>query len=359
MDSTYFTHSHFSIMKKFLLFFLLFYQTSAHTECSPSVFILGEGIVLLEQAPPRYTIMGSETWRDVLARFIVDPDSSAESWQKNSPILKRGDVVQVIETDKKPALQIKRGRDVKLCPTVRIFKEKRESPVIPTESVQQFLNRPKIVTEEEIEYAPKIVANEKQSLLSTEGDIIYVEGIDESTEEYHYVIFRLGESYHSQDSDEILAREAVYLGDAELKRFGESEENSDLAVLKITTARREITTGNYLLPLGERKFNDDFHPHAPDSNNLEDAEIIAVVEGVSQIGQYQVVVINKGSDEDMEVGHVLLVHKREIRVKDKEITLPRQQVGTIMVFKTFDKISYALVMKATSAIHIYDMVTAP
>lgn len=346
-------------MKKILLFFLLFYQTVIHAECSPSVFILGEGIVLLEQIPPRYVVMGNETWRDVLSKFIVDPDSSAESWNKNSPILKRGDVVQVIQTDNKPALQIKRGRDVKLCPTIRIHKEERKPPVIPTEAVQQFLNRPKIVTEEEIEYAPKIVANEKQSLLSTEGDIIYVEGIDESTEEYHYIIFRLGESYHSQDSDEILAHEAIYLGDAELKRFGESEENSGLAVLKITNARREITSGNYLLPLDERKFNDDFYPHAPDPNNVEGAEIIAVVDGVSQIGQYQVVVINKGSDENMEVGHVLLIHKREIRVKDQEITLPRQQVGTIMVFKTFDKISYALVMKATSAIHIYDLVTAP
>jgi len=113
------------------------------------------------------------------------------------------------------------------------------------------------------------------------------------------------------------------------------------------------------LPLGARQFNDDFYPHAPDPDDLEDAEIIAVVEGVSQIGQYQVVVINKGLDDNMEIGHILAVQRREVKVHDQAITLPRQQVGMIMVFKSFDKVSYALVMKTTLPIHIYDIVTAP
>jgi len=348
-------------MRKFLLLFLLFYHINVYADCSPSVFILGEGIVLLEETPKRYVVSSSDTWMSVLSQFIQDSESTEPSWQKTPPKIRGGDVVHLIQMDDKPALQIKRGRDVKLCPTVRIFKEKPEKPVIPTEAVQQFLNRPKIVTEEEIEYAPSIVANEKQSLLSTEGDIIYVDGIDESAEEINYIIVRLGEAYHSQDSDEILAREAVYLGDAELKRFGEVDEDSGskLAVFKITNARREITSGNYLLPLGERKFNDDFYPHAPDPDDLQDAEIIAVVEGVSQIGQYQVVVINKGLESNMEKGHILAVHRKEVRVKDQEITLPRQQVGMLMVFKAFERVSYALVMKATLAIHIYDAVTAP
>jgi len=348
-------------MKKFLLLFLLLYQAHAHAECSPSVFILGEDITLLEQTPQRYVVSSSDTWINVLSQFIEDSQSTEHSWQKKTPKIRGGDVVHLIEVDGQAALQIKRGRDVKLCPSVRIFKEKPEKPVIPTEVVQQFLNRPTIVTEEEIEYAPRIVANEKQSLFSTEGDIIYVDGIDESSEESHYIIIRLGEVFHSQDSDEILAREAIYLGDAELKRFGESDEESGsrLAVLKVTNARREMTSGNYLLPLGERKFNDDFYPHTPDPDDLEDAEIIAVVEGVSQIGQYQVVVINKGLESNMERGHILAVHRRETRVKDQEITLPRQQVGMLMVFKAFERVSYALVMKATLAIHVYDAVTAP
>ena len=88
-----------------------------------------------------------------------------------------------------------------------------------------------------------------------------------------------------------------------------------------------------------------------------------MVDGVTQIGQYHVVVINRGSNNGLSVGDVLSVFQAGEEVKDRigggTVRLPDEEAGTVMVFKTYDRISYGLVMEATDAIHIHDAVRNP
>lgn len=137
--------------------------------------------------------------------------------------------------------------------------------------------------------------------------------------------------------------------------------SGDPSTLDVTSSSREILRGDRLLPVVGNQYQRSFIPRAPE--NLVDASIIAVFDGVKQIGQYQVVVLNLGRQEDIEAGHVLAVKQRGSKVKDivngGSVKLPDERAGEIMVFRVFEQVSYALVMRATRPMHVLDQVTNP
>lgn len=253
-------------------------------------------------------------------------------------------------------------RTVKLSPQLRNLGREKSVPTIPIEAIQHFLTHPQLLTEEEINNSGYIIENSDGSLLSTVGDSIYVKGLDNQDPIGNpYIIVRPGQVYHdlpTDETEEILAQGAIYLGEATLKNQG------DPATLMITSAQQEIKKGDLLLPLQERRFAEDFHPHSP--KQLTDAYIIAVTDGSSFIGKYQVVVINKGLNEGMERGHLLAVIKSNQKItttrqEDDEdnVTLPNQKIGSLLVFRVFDTVSYALVMTSSLPISLFDEVTVP
>jgi len=249
-------------------------------------------------------------------------------------------------------------RLVKLSPQIRVMEREQKTPTIRLEMIQHFLNRPRLITQEELENAGYIIANAKQTLFATRDSQIYVNGLDSGTVGSQYIIVRLGQAYHSPLEDEeedVLAYEAVYLGEAQLIVPDEP------ATLKITSAEREIKNHDRLLPIDERRFQDDFRLHSP--TTLQDAYIIAVVNEILTIGKYQIVVINKGLDDGIERSHVLAVYKKGRLVKesvfDEDIILPKRRVGSLLVFRVFERVSYALVIEASMPINILDMVNVP
>ncbi len=350
--------------KTTVLLFLIAIHTANAESTLPPALTLDKSIQLAPNAPVQYTFTEGDDLLNVLGLFVIEPQKIVRLWGNKATKIHPGDTLSLLVEGDAPILQIKRGRTVKLSPMARSSREKREAPVIPTETIQQFLNRPKVITEEELEAAGYIIANGDERLLSGTGSTIYVRGLSEYSDEEEFIIVRLGQNYQNE-AGEILAREAIYLGDAILESISDpfaEDDESDVTTLSITSSNREIQVGDYLLPLGERKFNEDFYPHLPD--NLENAKIIAVVDGVSRIGQYQVVVINKGEDEDMEVGHVLAVYTHgERQIEDPQtgeaVNLPSRKAGTLMVFRTFNRVSYALIMKANLTIRIFDQVRIP
>lgn len=249
------------------------------------------------------------------------------------------------------------GRIVKLSPQVRIIERKHSIPTIKMETIRAFLNRPQLITEEEIEFAGSIIANLEESLFSTKGSQIYVKGLDDEQVGDKYTIIRLGQAYRSpleDDDNEILAYEAIYIGKAILKVTAEP------SLLEVTAAVNEIRLGDRLLPLNKQVFQEDIYPHSP--KMLEDAYIIAVVGDTSMISQYQIVVINKGLDDGMERGHLLAVLKGKDqfeKISGEGIALPKRRAGTVLVFRVFDRVSYALVMSSYLQINLLDIVTVP
>ncbi|MCK5877316.1 MAG: hypothetical protein KAG43_06760 [Candidatus Marithrix sp.] len=249
------------------------------------------------------------------------------------------------------------SRTVILSPEIRVIERKHEIPSLQMELIQHFLNRPKIVTPDEIEDMGYIVANAENALFVTQGSKIYVRNLYDVEIEKKYAIIRLGQAYSNpiEDSEEVLAYEGIYLGEAIVKKLGEP------AVLEVTSAEREIGTGARLMMVEKNNFPKDFYLHSPES--LNEAYIIALLDGTLSIGKYQIVVINKGAYDGIEKGHVLAIEKSTRMIKDKisdeEVILPQQRVGKLLVYKAFEQVSYALVTKASKPINQFDIVTIP
>jgi hypothetical protein len=331
----------------------------AHAADAPTLLLLNPDAQRIPNHPDSYIVVHGDTMYKVLAKFVDDPLLASEMWGENIPQIRIGDMVSILKTTSgQYALQIKRGRTVKLTPMTRIIQEQREIPTISTDVVQHFLTRPRILTLDELEQAGYILANANGTLLATTDALIYARGLDEYDYQERYAIVRLGQQFIDPDTDEVLAQETIYLGTAELEKMG------DPATLRILSFTQGIYDGDLLVPLDNSdQFTEDFKPRKPDYIEGGAARIIAVMNGIAQVGQYQIVVLNKGFDDGLERGHVLITNKGGHLIKDpvtKElVTLPSQKSGTLMIFKSFDRISYALVMKARRAISLLDRVTIP
>ncbi|MDD4906480.1 MAG: peptidoglycan-binding protein, partial [Methylobacter tundripaludum] len=186
---------------------------------------------------------------------------------------------------------------------------------------------------------------------------VYVRAITESKNLSH-TIYRPGSAYISPENGEILGYEAQYIADASLQQPG------DPATLAITKADREIRTGDRIMPNTEEELALNYFPRPPEQSIK--GSIISVLGGVSQIGRYSVVVIDKGTADGLLVGHELNIYKtgKIVRddyspIKNDAVNLPDEVAGTLMVFRPFERVSYALVMKATQALHVLDKVKTP
>jgi len=328
-------------------------------------------IVLKSQHPTNYVIKDGDTLWDIASRFLRDPWRWPDIWSvnpqiKNPHLIYPGDEVVLTFKDGKPQLVLKRAnttqdnlRTVKLSPTIRKRQLSKAVPTIPIDAIQQFLSRPSILSEEALENLPYILKIRDDRIISGAGDVVYARGIiPGSTTQYSIV--RAGTEYVDVvDGDElVIGQEAMYIGEAKINKIG------DPSTLTIIQSKREALVGDRLVPSVPQNLEYNFVPHAP--NTLVNGKIISVVEGVSRIGQYQIVVVNKGSENGMEKGHVMSIFRTGETIDDDfnqtgedEVTLPSEHSGYLLLFRVFNKVSYALVMKASREIRILDRVTNP
>ncbi len=334
--------------------------------------------------PEKYVVVKGDTLWDIAERFLKSPWQWPQLWHSNPQVenphlIYPGDILSIYFIDGKPVLGVQRNGEVlrevrmpevvsvpkevlgkhyptvKLSPRVRGTRLEDAIPTIPFDAINPFLGRPSVVSEDELERAPYVVAHADGHLASGGGYRIYARGLEKTALDGDYVVVRAGQSYRDPESGRVLGYEAVYLGEARLMASG------DPSTLDVTSSSREILRGDRLLPVVGNQYQRSFIPRAPE--NLVDASIIAVFDGVKQIGQYQVVVLNLGRQEDIEAGHVLAVKQRGSKVKDivngGSVKLPDERAGEIMVFRVFEQVSYALVMRATRPMHVLDQVTNP
>lgn len=329
-----------------------------------------ETIALNPDAPQRYVVVKGDTLWDISARFLRDAWLWPEIWYVNPEIsnphlIYPGDIITLTyDKDGKPVLKVQRGGEsttIKLSPEVRSTPLSSAIPTIPLDAIRQFLNRPRVITKEEFDKAPYIVAFQDRHLIAAESNKAYARGASEVSAGKALGIYRLGEAYRNPGAKEgdILGYETIQVADGRVDKAG------DPASVMLTHSYRETLIGDRLFEMDTKEFDQNFIPHAP--ANPVSGKIIAVVDGVSRVGQYQVVVLNLGTNQGMEIGHVLSIHQagevivdsRSTKKRNEEVKLPEEYAGLLMVFRPFEKVSYALVMKAEREIKIYDSVTQP
>ncbi len=345
--------------------------------------------VITPDYPERYVVVKGDTLWDISKKFLNDPWLWPSVWHinpgiRNPHLIYPGDVIVMYIVDGKPYITldgqagvvpvdvpkstakgtrlepVKPGlKVVKLSPSSRVSGIHKAISTIPMSAIRPFLDRPRVVTEEQLEDAPYIVSSYEEHLISGTGNRIYARNMDKPLTGYNIV--RPGQEYVDPESGDVLGYEAIYTADARLIKA--PSEDEELATLVVTKALREVLNNDVLIPHEEHQQMFQFTPRSPEQDVK--GQIVSVYNGVSQIGQYMIVVLNRGEEDGLAPGHVLAVMQKGAEVTDStrflfsSVELPDERAGILMVFKTYKDISYALVMEGDRAIHIEDYFENP
>ncbi|HEY5604137.1 MAG TPA: LysM domain-containing protein [Gammaproteobacteria bacterium] len=322
-------------------------------------------IALRSDHPDRYVVVKGDTLWDISARFLETPWRWPEVWSfnpqiENPHLIYPGDVVSLVYDEQgRPMLKVDRGQPtVKISPKVRSTRVDTPISTIPLTAIEQFLGHPRVLSEREINNAAYIVAGDEGRLIAGRGDKIYVRGLVAGADS-EFSVVRIGNPYRNEGAKprDILGYEAILVADAKVEVFG------DPSTLVITNSSREVLIGDRLLPKRDVGLDQTFIPHPPE--NPVSGQIIDVVDGVARIGQYQTVVINKGESDGIETGHVLAVFQSGAKVLDPRttkteiVTLPDVRAGVVMVIRSFELVSFAMVMESYRDMRVYDSVRNP
>ena len=317
--------------------------------------------------PEQYTVQPGDTLWDIAALFLQDAWYWPEIWQvnpyvANPHLIYPGDILSLADVDGRPVIRlqrgaVERGTVERQSPRIRVEPLEDAIPTIPTAVLRAFFSRPTVIEDSQLAELPYVVAH-PEGLIGSAGENVYVRGTNEAVG-FIYDFLHLGDPLVDPDNNQTLGYEGIYVGQGRIQRTG------DPATVLLTDSAREARRGDYLLQI-ENVEPANYFPRPPGGEI--DGRIISVIDGLSLIGQYQVVVLNRGAVHGLEPGHVLTAFKTGELVDDEisqsgfraeKVRLPDEPAGTMMVFRIFDRMSYALVMEATSDIRVLDTVRNP
>lgn len=314
---------------------------------------------LAPDAPDRYTVVPGDTLWDISARFIKDPYRWPDLWRLNTEQVKNphriypGQVLVLDRSGAEPQLALE---------TVRMVPKQYDTPLteaipaIPQKAIEPFLAKPLVIEANALDSAPRVIALEDNRLLAATGSKIYVTGLGDAKAQQSYHVYRPGKKLADPVTKEVLGYEAMFLGTAKVSRKGEP------AILQVSNAVAEIGKGDHLVATADPDVV-SYVPHAP--QQAIDGRVMSILGALTQGGPRSVVTLTRGKKDGLENGHVLALYQagREVtdRFKDKKQTfrLPDERYGLVFVFRTFDRISYALVMNASQEVEIGDPVRTP
>jgi len=325
-------------------------------------------LVLKPDHPERYEVVKGDTLWDISAMFLRDPWLWPEIWYANPQVenphlIYPGDVLVLVWVDGKPQLRfagdVERGDDVeKWTPKARTSELENPVPTIPFDQIAAFLSRAGVMDKNDFNKLPHIAAF-RNGLIAGAGDEVYVRGLKDAQIGDSYRVIRIGNELRDPDNNRSLGHEIIYVGEGTIQSTGKA------ANLLLNDTTREASKGDRVVKIDTLPPL-NFYPRAPEKDIT--GQIIAVKDGVALIGQYQMVIINRGLKDGMEQGHVMDIWKRGEEAYDRyansaatgrKFTLPDESTGLLMVLKPEEKTSYALVMDATSEINVLDRITSP
>ena len=334
-------------------------NSSEPAQYEPVLERVNEPVPLADGHPNEYVVQVGDTLWDIAAAFLKDPWFWPEIWYVNPDIenphlIYPGDVLGLVYIDGQTRITNVRASTYRMSPQARVTPLSEAVSSIPFEDVAAFLSSGVVLEKGQADALPYLLDTRGDHLIASAGNEVYVRGITDDVPSTRYNVVHVGDAMIDPDDNRLIGYHGIMVGEGSLRRTG------DPATVALTSTNQEAVIGDRFIPASvDVPLN--FFPRSP-SSNIE-GRIIHVVGGVTQIGQYQVVVMNRGSGNGLSVGDVLSVFKAGEVVKDRvaggTVKLPDEQAGTVMVFKTYDRISYGLVMEATDAIHIHDAIRNP
>ncbi len=339
-----------------------------------------ESITYEPEYPQTYIVQKGDTLWDISSVFLRDPWHWPEIWFKNPQVenphlIYPGDVLAIIYIGGQKFVQIvRRGDDgqvlstggssgsgmkiIKLSPRVRSQSIDASIPSIPIDSIRHLLSRPLIIDEDELNKAAYVLSSQDSHLINSVDDKLYVRKLDTTSGNGRYQIFRPNKPLYDPLTEELLGYEAIYVGDTKLLLGG------DPATVRVTDSVREILRDDRVLPIDNTNFDRDFFPKPPAIEVR--GEVISLLDAISMIGKFQTIAINLGSRDGVETGNLLEIRRLGEVIPDNSeedptfrVKLPDERIGMAMIIRSFEKMSYALVMEADRPVVVTDYLQTP
>lgn len=381
---------------------------------------LADTLKLQDNAPDKYVVVKGDTLWDISGRFLKDPWRWPQIWNMNREEIKNphwiypGDMVVLDRSGKEPRLSLVKGgnngmRTVKLSPGVRTTDIGDEAvPAIPIRAIHAFLSQPRVVPKGALDDAPFILGTNLERVVLGSGDDAFATGGKPGVTRWN--VLRPGKALKDPETGEVLGYEVEYLGDARTLVEGAPQK------IRITQSAQEILPKDKLVE-ASNSTTFEYLPRAPE--NQISGRIISAYGGLSDSGRYQTVVINRGSNDGLEPGHVLTVFREgkavtltrdekdrmtwvnektsgvpdggawlynDVRClkenskvtydqtadvrntfrstclgnsSDLAVKLPNTRSGLVMVYRVYDRVSYALIMQSDGPVYLLDSVKTP
>lgn len=356
-----------------------------------------------DRHPDRYVVRKGDTLWSISARFLNKPWHWPQIWQDNPQVrnphrIYPGDELVLSGN------RVGHGSG-SIGPHARVTELGEAIPPIPLSQLKQWLKNTRIVGEDAYKNAPHVVGIEENQLRGATGQLVYVRGLDAQPGQKLALVRPLGRYYdmppvaegeprevHRQTPDARDGRPAMlwrhgpieytlqgrvrFLG-YEMIDFGvvEVTRSGDVASALVTYSDFEVRAGDYVLPIEDKPYDDEYMPHAP-ARMPDNMRVIAFTDALNAVGPRQVVALSRGSADGIENGQTFSMYQPGERVvdrtdytdgsvrkffhpRDAKVTLPPEFTGHVMVFRTFDRVSYGLVMDAVKPVRMGDFLHDP
>jgi len=360
-----------------------------------SIIIVGEGIWAAEvnvrpDSPGTYTVLRGDTLWDIAGQFLEEPWMWPQVWQinpqiENPDLIYPGDVIELVYgANGDPVLRLGRSangaanavdsngiRTVKLSPRVRREAILSPVPAIPLDRISSYLSDNTVVDPDTFENAPYLLGEREGRTLADRGSEVYARG-QWTDGVITYDIVRPGRELMDPDSGEVLGLEAISVGRATISRYNGTE-----ALMNINSMSQEIRIGDRLIPRNGIQLDSSFMPVPPAF--AVDAAIVAIGSGKSIGGVYDTIILNAGSNDGIQVGHLLTIQEPPVMVEDEfgetsnwvktrqilgldeshKVEFPGENIATVLVYRVLDGASLGIVLKSDDAIRLNDRLVTP
>ncbi len=326
-------------------------------------------------APTEYTVKRGDTLWGISNVFLKNPWQWPEIWYvnpniRNPHLIYPGDVlVLAYSRDGRPQISIEHEGALRLNPALRSSPLDDAIPTIPYASIAAFLSRPALLSRQEVKAAPYVLGFPDEHQAAGDDQVVYMRGLADSAAGARFSVIHVGDPIRDPDSGKTLGYMGIYVSTAVVQRPAKVSRT-----VLVDTAR-ETLRGDCLMPdSGTTPLN--FTPRAPGRSVR--GKIIAIVDSETLIGQYNIVAINRGANDGVGPGTVLAIDQAGDVVNDrgpasyadtdsdrnllglaKTVQLPSERAGTLLVFKSYDDMSYGLIVGASMPMRIADVVRNP
>ncbi len=335
-------------------------------------------VQLAEDHPTSYTVQPGDTLWGIAEKFLKSPWQWPSVWHVNEQVanphlIYPGDVLRLTWVNGQPSLsrdggtgyatenaivEVIDGNTVKLRPRIRESELATAIPAIPLRSIEVLLNDSRVTTLDELKKASYVVAGPDRRVIMGNDDTMYARSTTRKWDEAfpEFGVFRQGNAYLDPVTKEILGYEAKKVGTARVL-----ETDGPIATMRVLKANEDIRINDRLLLNEQLKVQSVYYPRSAPAGL--DATIIHIFGTIGYAGRGDVLVLNKGMRDKVDVGHVFAVLQKGETVRDRlagdAVQLPPTRAGLAIIFRSFDKVAYALVTRSRSAIRVGDLLAPP